>query len=325
MSKLIRALAVASILVSMTAALQGSGARYYRAVAHSGAAVYLLDEDGTAVYTHRVGRAPVISFDRRLTSASGNEPWRWSKPPMSFGPLGDRLLVVNGTTSAELFAAGGRHLRTIKLPIPATAAFSNGDEIWIYSALPSVSGRRFWRSRDGEHYAAVPYDLSVSSDLRARFLELQLTGSLAPDGTLYFAQLIGPPRALQLRADGTIVRQLAVAYSRTKRRNSLVAYRPGANEPTDYSSPVAEITFFGDVIVVLRNREDATVNAAVSEQTKRRADVYDTAGHHRGTATFTESVRTITGFSGGRITALVNGDRVVTAAVGKAEQGRIVE
>lgn len=314
-------LAVAFATAGQPALAAGSQGTYFRAVGRSQTRAFLLNEQGDSVYSHE--RAASLTRLARLRTAAG-QPWTWATMPLGLASFRGDFLVVNGTNVLERFSGDGLHKKRVTLPVRATAITSTAESVWLYSALPSVQGARFWRATNGEDFKAANVAFTADGDARSRVLDLQITFAVDADGTLYFARSIGEPVVHKRMVDGKDER-VTVAYSRSRERSRATRYVEGRNDLTTYSAPVADL--FIDArgrLIVTRNREDAARRDGGREVwLRRRVDIYDQRGRHIATATFPDTIRTVLQIDDTAVIAATNDGRVVRTRLDAPQPGGI--
>jgi hypothetical protein len=296
---------------------------FFRHVTHQQSEVWLLSEDGRAVYTQAGSAPPVVAA--RLTDAAG-KPFSWgTRPPSAMARWKKEWLLVDGSNTLFRFAADGRAKGTARLPAAATSIFASPQRLWFYNGLMSAGSRRIWGSSDAVTFEAVPLTLIDESSKSDRVLGTQLVFAPGTGDDFLYAHLIGKAIVHRVVA-GRHQQTLATAFSRSARRDALTAWDATQPSLEHYSSPVGEIVPLGDGgLLILRNREDIrSANGRTTPVYRLHVDHYGRDHRHLASAVFPEPVRTILRDEGKRVTALTLTGKVVSSAWQKPMSGVII-
>lgn len=295
---------------------------YFRHVAHQQGAVWLLAEDGSAIYTQQGVEAPRVMV--RLTDASGR-PYSWGKrPPVAVAKWRNHWLLVDGSDKLFTFHPSGALKGVSPLPTPATLIVASPQRLWVYNGLMTARGQRIWTSTDGARFTPTELAVIDESSRNDRVLGAQIVLAGGNGGDFYYAHLIGPPVLHRVLPGGRKV-DVPVAFSRTPRREALTSWDPNQPSLEGYSSPVGEIVVLQDnSLIVLRNREDVRRNGKPAPVLRLHVDRYSPNHRLTASAAFSEPVRSVLREDGKRVTVLTLSGKVVSAPWGTPFAGGVV-
>lgn len=288
-------------------------------IAREGADVWLLPEEGDAIYLQRGLLAPHRAFALTVHG----RPHRWANHPTGIAIVSGELWIASGSRTIEVFDIHGVERRVIVAPAAVTQIVASNQLVWVYDDLPQPATSRLYYTKDrGAVFSAVPFPTDEGASVLAKLLTTQLIFG-AGTNKLFLAHMIGPPAIEEYGPSGR-ERSFDVAYIRTATRDALRAYRSGNSEPTEYSAPVRDLyVTTDDHVLVLRNREDIRTGARFGTEQGRRVDRYDPGRRHVATAVLPDRARFILRGTVRSVTVLTDAGAVVERPFGPPVEGRI--
>jgi len=310
--------AVATLLIGAAdvAALEFKAAFRDRSGAH------LLSGMGDGIYAPQPSGPPkrVIAFH----TAAGRA-FLWPKEPTGLAHWQSEWFVADGTTQIAHFREDGTFAGFLDLPARASFLTTCGPALYFVNPVARRPSERIFRTVDGKTFSPLPLS---PGEVDERFPNLShnlLVIAGSADGSLYYIPVFGQPVLRRVLPAGS-EKAFPIAYSRTKFRASLDEVIGEVGDATKYSLPARDLLAMdGGAVVVLRNHEDVRGASGRIESIKgMHADLYDRAGRHLASATFSQPVRLLVASGKEFVSGTTLEGGLVTARWGKPMEGEIL-
>src|SRR5438132_5863699 len=285
-------------------------------------------ERSTSCFISAVGEIYALN-DERLAKAviltdSSQHPFRWQSAVRSFARWRSQWIVADGSKRLLQFRANGVYAGVVEVPIRVGRLVTAGNYLWALNLLATKPDEQLWYSADGKKFSPLK-TLGRQRPFDSPLENLVLLGG-DRQGDLYAASMVGPPilrrvwppkRALEIR----------LAYSRSAFRAGLEKPEGLIDDVSSYSQPVRDVLGLDDAsVVIVRNREDIrNASGKLELWSGRRADRYDSVGHHVGTAVFPRSINWIASTNGTSIRGINKAGEIAIAKWETPIPGEIVK